>query len=111
MDRLPTGKDRTMGKQIEVCKLTFWDGTKFILNEQLPGWEELRTAAVAKKQLEFNELVEKKEILLETRMCKEEHVTMDEIAYNKRPASQELHNIEKEGTNGKDKDKNGEDSE
>ncbi len=88
---------------IKVCMLDFWDGTKYILemnntlvHNGVAQWRKIRDAALDKKRVEFDGLHSAGEMEAGAVMVKVRYTTMKKVAYDKRPASQELYEIQKE---------------
>ena len=90
--------DADVDKRVEVCKLKFWDGTKYILKVERTmesDWRELKEQAILSKQPEFSKLLQERKLPAETQMVKVIYTTMKEKEYNAIPASPEIAKLQK----------------
>jgi hypothetical protein len=76
--------------RIKVCKLRFWDGTKYILNCDKEGWRALRDEAINRKQPKFHRVKANGELPESAGMVHIHYQSMELERYNKLHASPDL---------------------
>lgn len=81
-------------KMIDVCKISFWDGSNYILNCNKQGWDKIKDDVINDKQKKFNKALEQGKIAYNVVMASIKYERMELDEYETIPASQYLHKFE-----------------